>query len=382
MMDWLTGGHAGEAKRWVSQLADPIKRERAAGELKRLGAEAAPALIEALGGRDPALREPAAGMLVEIGPAGLPALLHALTTAPPKTQAALAGVLGGLGERRAIPALLEALRGEFFAVRAAAAIALGKLGDASAITYLMAALRDPEPEVRAAAVGALSGLATHDSLEAIANLLLDDPELMPRQAAVLALAGTRREDVIPYLLEALHDSFWWYERDQAAGELLDAIAGMGSAAVPGLMEALGDTEGTVRRMAASVLGRLHDPRSLEPLRMALYDTHFDVCQAAAESLAAFGAAALPALLEALGHPEAWIRQQAVMGLGQMRDPQIAPALLTLLDDESRDVRKRVIQALGDLRDQQALPALQILAGSRADRELAGLAKQAVASIQS
>lgn len=380
-MDWLTGGPSGTARRLVGQLSDPLKQERAAAELVRLGVEAASALIEGLGSREAAVREISSQILSRIGPAAAPALAEALARAAPGIRAGAAGVLGDLGERRAAPALLEALRGEYYAVRAAAALALGRLGDVQALPGLMNSLKDAEPEVRAAAVEALGRFATHDSLEAIANLLLDDPELMPRQAAVQALVRTRREDVIPYLMEALRDSYWWYEREQATGELLNAIAGLGNATVPPLIEALGDAEGTVRRMAASVLGRLRDPRALEPLRMALYDTHFDVCQAAAQALAAFGPAALPVLLEALSHPEAWIRQQALIGLGKIQDPQIPPALLGLLDDENRDVRKQAIQALGELRAESALPVLQELAASRADRELAALAKQAIQAIQ-
>jgi len=380
-MDWLTGGHTGEARRLISQLADPLKRERASGELARLGAEAAPALVESLGSHETSTRALVAQVLVQIGAPGVPALCEALAAAPPEIRARAAQILGDLGAKQAVPVLLQALRGKFFAVRAAAAEALGRIRDGQVIPDLMSALKDPEPEVRAAAVGALGEFATHDALEAVANLLLDDPELMPRQRAVQALVRTRREDVIPYLMEALRDSFWWYEREQAVGELLEAIASMGSATVLPLIEALGDAEGTVRQLAATLLGRLQDARALEPLGMALYDTHFDVCQAAAESLAQFGGAALPLLLGALGHPEAWIRQQAIIGLGKIEDAQIAPALLNLLNDENRDVRKQAIQALGRLRDKGALPALQELAALRADRELAALAKQAIQQIQ-
>jgi HEAT repeat protein len=380
-MDWLTGGRTGEARRLISQLADPLKRERASGELVRLGAEAAPALVESLGSRDASMRALVSKILVQIGAPAIPVLSSALATAAPEIRSAAAQVLGSLGEKQAVPALLDALRGEYFAVRAAAAGALGTIRDGGVIPELTSALKDPEPEVRAAAVAALGEFATHDSLEAIANLLLDDPELMPRQKALQALVRTRREDVIPYLMEALRDSFWWYEREQAVAELMNAIANMGSATVPPLIEALGDAEGTVRRLAATLLGRLQDSRALEPLGMALYDTHFDVCQAAAESLAQFGRAALPLLLGALAHPEAWIRQQAIIGLVKIQDAQVAPALLVLLNDENRDVRKQAIQALGELREKSALAALQELAGSRVDREMAALAKQAIQAIR-
>jgi HEAT repeat protein len=76
----------------------------------------------------------------------------------------------------------------------------------------------------------------------------------------------------------------------------------------------------------------------------------------------------------------WIRQQAVIGLSKSHDPEVLPALLDLLNDESREVRKQVVQVLGQLRDRRAVPPLQELAASRADREMAGLARQALQSI--
>jgi hypothetical protein len=54
-MNWLTGGAQGEAKRLISQLSDSTKREHAAQDLVKLGAEAVPTLIEALQARDPTL---------------------------------------------------------------------------------------------------------------------------------------------------------------------------------------------------------------------------------------------------------------------------------------------------------------------------------------
>jgi len=47
-MNWLTGSRHGEARKLVNQLKEASKRERAGAELLRLGAEAVPALVEAL----------------------------------------------------------------------------------------------------------------------------------------------------------------------------------------------------------------------------------------------------------------------------------------------------------------------------------------------
>lgn len=380
-MDWLTGGPAGEAKRLLAQLTIPTKRDRAMQELIHMGVEAVPVLIESLAGRDAPLGELCARLLVQIGPRAVPPLCEALASAHPQARGRAAEILGAIKDRRAIPALLDALRGEFYTVRAQAALALGQIRDPEVMAALTNALGDAEADVRAAAARALCAFGDPLTFDAIGDVLLDDPQIEVRQAAAEALGETRRAEAIPYLMRALRDSFWWFEREQAADHLLDAIARMEKAVVPELIEALNDNEGTVRRLAAQLLTRIPDERAIEPLTHSLYDTHFDVCRASAEALAAIGAPALPVLLEALHHPEAWIRQQSVVGLAKSQDPQVLPALLNLLHDESREVRKQVVQVLGQFHDRRAVPALQELAASRADREMAGLAKQALQNMQ-
>ena len=51
-MDWFIGSKQGEAKRLIAHLGDVTKRERAAQDLIRIGADAVPPLIEALQTRD------------------------------------------------------------------------------------------------------------------------------------------------------------------------------------------------------------------------------------------------------------------------------------------------------------------------------------------
>jgi HEAT repeat protein len=49
----------------------------------------------------------------------------------------------------------------------------------------------------------------------------------------------------------------------------------------------------------------------------------------------------------------------------------------MLKDPEREVKRHVIEALGALQDRRALPALHEIMANRADRELHGLAKQAI-----
>jgi HEAT repeat protein len=378
-MNWLTGSKQGEAKKHIVQLADATKRDRAAQELIRMEIHAVPSLVEALQTKDDNLLSLYQQLLARI-PSATPTLIKTLREAHPILRGRVAEIFGISKDRAAIPTLLDALRGEYYTVRSRAALALGKIGDRQAIRPLLSALKDQEDEVRSAACLALGLFNDPSTFDEITNVLLDDPIIEVRQAAARALGDTQHPAALPYLMEALHDSFWWYEREYAAGDLLSAIEKMGAAAVDPLIEALGNKEGTVRKFAAMLLGRLGDPRAIEPLGMTLYDMHHEVGKVSAESLAGFGAIAIGTLVEALSHPEMWIRIHSILALSKIRDARIAPVLLEMLNDPEREVKKQVIQSLGKLKDPRTFPALQEIAANRADRELHTLAKEVLDKI--
>ena len=375
-MSWFTGGKQGEVKRLLSQLADSSTREQAANEMIRLDADAVPILVEALQTRDVSLLSIYQQILARI-PSASPALINVLETAHPIVRARAADVLGIRKDGSAVPALLDALQGEYYTVRARAAIALGRIGDRQAVNPLLNALKDPEDDVRIAACLGLGFFKEPSTFDDITNLLLDDLKIEVRQAAAKALGNTKHPDALPYLLEALRDSYWWYERESAAGDLMNAIANMGDMAVEPLIEALKDKEGAVRKFAAGLLGRLKDPRAIDPLGMALYDTHHDVGEASAEALVNFGVTSFEVLVEALDHPEMWIRIHSIDVLPKVDEPRVALVLLEVLKDPEREVKKHVIEAMGELKDQRTLPALQEIASDRSDRELYALAKAAI-----
>jgi HEAT repeat protein len=81
---------------------------------------------------------------------------------------------------------------------------------------LLQALKDGEDEVRSAACLALAFFRDPSTFDEITNVLLDDPKIEVRQAAARGLGNTGHPAALPYLLEALHDSYWWYEREYAA----------------------------------------------------------------------------------------------------------------------------------------------------------------------
>ena len=379
-MDWLTGSKQGETKKLIAQLADPVTRDRAAQSLIQLGGEAVPQLLDALQTQDVSLLPVYQKILTRI-PSVVPALTNALSTAHPFVRGRVVEILAIIKDKSTIPALLDALKGEYFTVRSRSALALAEMGDAGVIPHLLPLLKDTEDEVRIAACVALGKFRAPSTFDDITNILLDDPKIEVRQSAARSLGETRHPAAIPFLMEALRDSFWWYEREQSANDLLAAIEKMGAAVVDPLIEALSDKEGTVRRFAALLLGRLGDARAIEPLGMTLYDLHDEIARTAAGSLANFGAAAVDVLLESLNHAETGIRENAVFALGRIQDTRVFPALIESLRDSQRSVQAQAIKSLGELRDPRGITSLQEIAANRADRELSALAKQVLESIK-
>ncbi|MHB8777847.1 MAG: HEAT repeat domain-containing protein [Anaerolineales bacterium] len=373
-MNWLIGGPQGEAKKLIAQLADGEKCEAAARELINFGVDAVPALIDALQTQDSNLLPVYEQILARI-PSASPHLIKTLGSAHPILRGRAAEVFSISKDETAIPALLEALKGEYYTVRSRAALALGNIGNANVISALLPLLKDQEDEVRIAACTAVGKFCDPPTFDEITNVLLDDSKIEVRQSAAKALGETKHPVAIPFLMEALHDSYWWYEKEQAVLVLLNAIEMMGSAVVEPLIEALGDHEVTVRKLAAMVLGNLRDSRAMEELSMAVYDLHDEVSQSAAEALAKFGAPAVGVLGEALRHPEATVREHAVIGLGRIQDARVAPLLIGMLNDPERTVRKQSMQSLGKLNDERAASALKEIASNRADRKMSALAKQ-------
>jgi HEAT repeat protein len=82
-------------------------------------------------------------------------------------------------------------------------------------------------------------------------------------------------------------------------------------------------------------------------------------------------------VEALDHPEMWIRIHSIDVLPRVDDSRVALILLEMLKDPEREVKKHVIQSMGLLKDQRTLPALQEIASDRSDRELHALAKEII-----
>ena len=378
-MDWLIG-KKDETQKWITQLSAPAKRAAAASELLRLGPAAVDGLVDALADKDANLRNAAAQLLVKMGTTSIPRLSQLLASVHPETRQRVADILGEIRHPSALPALTEAARGEFFTVRARAATALAKIGDPQSLPLLIELLKDKENIVRQAAAFAVIKYKDPRWLIPLSDVLLEDQQIEVRQTVASAMAESKNREVIPYLIEAMQDSFWWYERENAISPLLEAIASFGADAVQPLIETLRSAEATVRRNAAFILGLLRDPRAIEPLGMALYDFHVDVGEEAGKALGLFGAASLEVLEEATHASETSIRMHALTALELVKDPRAITLIANELSDPDREVKKRAIRALKASRDPLAQNILQPIAADRNDRELSMLAREALETL--
>ncbi|HEY0781313.1 MAG TPA: HEAT repeat domain-containing protein, partial [Thermoanaerobaculia bacterium] len=110
----------------------------------------------------------------------------------------------------------------------------------------------------------------------------------------------------------------------AAGEIFRLRGGRSLPIVVGLLQ---DADPDVVLQAVVILGRLSDPRGLEPLHAAL------------------------------SPPDVNVQQEAILAIGRLGDARSIPHLLPFLDGELW-VQMSAVQALGDLRSPEAIAHLE------------------------
>jgi HEAT repeat protein len=184
-----------------------------------------------------------------------------------------------------------------------------------------------------------------------------DPGVRWEGAMLLGELGAAAGSAVPALTAALRDGDGDVRR-QAVSTLVEIGA---PAATPGLIEALASADAAVRREAAQALAEIGPPApaAVPGLSRALDDSEVEVRQLAVEALGTIGgAAAVSALVGALGSTREETREQAAIALGGCEPADIPspvrvgdaalviPALTQALDDPVAEVRAAAADALG------------------------------------
>jgi HEAT repeat protein len=126
--------------------------------------------------------------------------------------------------------------------------------------------------------------------------------------------------------------------------------------LPGLVKRLSSPNKDQRRTAAVRLGRLRDPRAIDPLIVAMGRGGGERAKhAAVEALARIGQAATQPLVRTLldGTAGRMRRASAAEALGHIGDRRSLAALTRSLKDSSADVRLHATVALAQLKDPRA-----------------------------
>ncbi|MDX1967662.1 MAG: HEAT repeat domain-containing protein [Planctomycetaceae bacterium] len=236
-------------------------------------------------------------------------------------------------------------------LRRKAILDLAETLDARATALLIGLASDYWISVREAVAEGLGVLRDPQGVPTLIRLLGDEVPDVKRDAVVsLGKVGDARA-VRPLLDVALQEPLFRF----TAGE---AIAKIGKAAVPVLLQILQEDDAGRTLEAIIVLGRIKDPSAAEPIAAMLSHRFTIVRSHAVESLGLIGdpKSATP-LIRMLSDPDAIVRAQTAAALQKVGDKRAVPGLLKLLAENDLDVCTRAAATLGELGERQAAPGL-------------------------
>ncbi len=338
-------------------------RRAAATALGQLGSEAKPAILELLNisaDVDGRVRKEAIEALDRIAPETEDLFIVVSKAKDDKYPAVRSQAATVMGKMRAraktvVPILIAALRDESANVRQAAATALGQLGPEAkvAVSGLVEALRDGDGRVRKEATIALGkiGPGAKDAVSSLVKVLIEgNPE--SRNDAAQALRGIGSA-AVPLLIEALHERDADARRNAAAA--LGGIQPKPREAVSVLASTLKDKEPLVRQASANALAQIgpEAQAAVSSLVEALRDENVEVRRSSASALGQIGYGTQDVVFALSGvlskDENAGVRSSAASALGRVRQerPEALSALIRALDkDENSGVRNSAVNALG------------------------------------
>jgi HEAT repeat protein len=187
-----------------------------------------------------------------------------------------------------------------------------------------------------------------------------------RRAAVQALGAIGSPRCIDLLIEAAGPRQVGCVRAEAL-KVLSKVGG--SRGIEVLLLALNDPK--LAGVAIEAVSETGDRRALQPLIDALSHPDKWVRRKAAYALRHYGEpSAVNALLSALGDKDPRVREAAAGTLGQIGDERATGSLVRLLTHRELDVRRTAVTALGRVGNGQAVPPLVALLGDASIKESA------------
>ncbi len=255
-------------------------------------------------------------------------------------------------------------------VRAAALRFLGDKRAVESVDLIVDNLARVDYATQQHLITALSRVAPSLGTDFVDRLLplMASGEAGTRSAVIkIFLSLGNRHDLVKRYLKFSKGLAGW-ARDRA----LDSMKEFGSDLIEPTIELLSDPDDEVRAMALVVAGSFEDPRIIPATISLLKDDDWWLRVTAADTLGRFkDEQATAALVATLEDPEA--RWAAVEALGRIGDPRALQPLAKLLADPAPEVRIEVLLALRNFDHPKILEALQKVASSDPDRVVRGRA---------
>lgn len=264
----------------------------------------------------------------------------------PKVCQTAAAALGEIGDPQAVKPLIAALEVLEGNVRKTAAESLVKIGS-TAIEPLIASLADEKYTAKNSVAWALGEISDPRAVEPLISMLkkCNSSEIV---AKALTKIGS---PAVNSLINTFINATWSETRGWAVwalGKIRD------SQAVAPLISSLNDEDINIRSAAARILGEFGDPRAVEPLIAALRNEDGNLRKEAFNALVRIGTPSVEPLISQLNQ---YHSARAVEALGRIGDPRAVEPLIAVLNDDEISVRTKAAQALGKIGNARAVKAL-------------------------
>jgi HEAT repeat protein/tRNA A-37 threonylcarbamoyl transferase component Bud32 len=287
-------------------------------------------------------------------------------------------ILAKFDRPRVRSALQSTLKDSNKRVRAAALQAIAGMSGAIDPGQIAPMLKDAEMEVQNLAVEILCKAAHPETVHHLVDVLKDESEYA-RRAAVEVLNEIGDERSVKDLLQAIKDDDWWV-RSRAA----DALGRIGGPRViNAALSLVNDRDQEIRRTAIEILNQTRDERAVNHLIEATRDADWWVSERAVDALGLMGSRkAVPRLLEMIqSNPKSV--STVVRALGKIADPRALEPVIGTLGRPESDVLIEAVTALVKLADdhsqEQVVVAIVPLTGSQ-EPSVAEAAKRALSEL--
>jgi len=281
---------------------------------------AAPRLIQLMSDPDNEVRNAAGRALEAIGPGATQALVKALKDPDANIRKSAALIFGKVVPKAALPIQIEALKNEDASVRSSAAASLGSFMQGpeaeTVIPALIEALKDRDASVRSSAAFSLGSQEEPKLVVSILIAALKDQDPQVRSKAVSALGA-----VWPRV----------------------------TAAIPALIDLLGDSNADVLRNAIDALGKFNTEATaaviIPRLVRLLNRRDRGIREAVIGALAAIGEPAAPVLAKLLMGQDSYLRIKTYYALVGQGD---VSALIAALKTRDMRLQSLVVEAIDEI----------------------------------